>query len=245
MDIYVYQGIQLGARAILAIDTSTRYGGVSIWHEGQMSSAQSWRSLHSHTTELMPAIKLVLQATSTTVHDLSMIAIALGPGGFSSLRVGISVAKGLALAARIPIIGIGTLETEAYPYADTNLTICPILTAGKQRVSTALFKKVGHTWQQIQDDQVLDLQELPSTVPKGALLCGEGVMSHIEFLKTTLSHKSSIIEFHSPTTRLQALAALAMLKADTGFSDNTITLQPRYIRTPSIGAPKIQQRVNL
>ena len=57
--------------------------------------------------------------------------MALGPGGFSALRVGISVAKGLALPLDIPLVGVGTLEMEAYPYAGAGIPVCPLLEAGR------------------------------------------------------------------------------------------------------------------
>ena len=83
---------------LLAIDTSTRHAGVALAQDGQVISSRSWCSLANHTAELMPAVAEILDGQRLAAGDLTGIAVALGPGGFSALRVGISAAKGLALA---------------------------------------------------------------------------------------------------------------------------------------------------
>ena len=208
-----------------------------------MAAAYNWRSAHNHTAELMPAVEQVLLSAGIRTEELSVIAVALGPGGFSALRVGISVAKGLALASTATLIGVGTLETEAYPYADTDLVISPLLEAGREQIAVALFQSMDGTWQKIKDEHTCTLEELVKTVPEGALICGEGAVAHLPFLKERLGSRAKVVELHSPGARLEALAALAAVRASKGEGGDPATLQPLYLRRPSIGAPKVLRRV--
>ena len=128
---------------LLAIDTSTRYAGVALSEDGRVVSSRSWWSAVNHTAELMPAVSQLLGAAGVAVNDLEGIAVALGPGGFSALRVGMSVAKGLALASGKPLVGIGTLDAEAQPYWQTGLPVCALLDAGRSEVSSAHFGTDG------------------------------------------------------------------------------------------------------
>ena len=82
---------------LLAIDTSTAYAGVLLWDDGRPVYSLTWRSAYNHTSLLMPAVRHSLQQLGISARELEAVAVALGPGGFSALRVGISAAKGLAL----------------------------------------------------------------------------------------------------------------------------------------------------
>ena len=101
---------------LLAIDTSTRHAGIALAQEGQVISCRNWYSQTNHSADLVPAISGTLDQHGLSPKDLDGIACALGPGSFSALRVGLSTAKGLAMASEIPLVGIKTLELEAYPF---------------------------------------------------------------------------------------------------------------------------------
>ena len=126
---------------LLAIDTSTAYAGVLLWDDSRPVYSLAWRSSYNHTRHLMPAVQQTLQQAGITPRDLQAIAVALGPGGFSALRVGISAAKGLALPWGTPLVGISTLETEAYPYAETGSPVCPLLNIGRRDMAWACYQK--------------------------------------------------------------------------------------------------------
>ena len=128
---------------LLAIDTSTRHAGVAVADLGRVLSSRCWRSSVNHSAELMPAVDQILRSHGLTPGDLSGIAVALGPGGFSALRVGMSVVKGLAFTSGTAVVGVGTLDLEAYPYLQSGLPVCAILDAGRKEVASALFGKDG------------------------------------------------------------------------------------------------------
>jgi tRNA threonylcarbamoyladenosine biosynthesis protein TsaB len=224
---------------LLVIDTSTRNAGVALAREGQVLAARSWRSAVNHTAELMPAVAQLLEGAELSVHDLEGIAVALGPGGFSALRVGMSVAKGLALASGNPLVGIGTLDAEAQPYLQSGLPVCALLDAGRSEVSTACW---GVDGLRLREDRICPPTELLEEVAGPALFCGEGTQAHAEVVRERMGDKAVVVG-HSPAARLWALASLGDKRMQAGENDDVATLQPYYLRMPSIGGPKRRDRV--
>ena len=228
---------------LLAIDTSTRYGGVGLWRDDHVIGALSWYSQQNHTAELIPAIEHVLDRVKVGANGIAGVAVALGPGGFSAIRVGISAAKGLALPLQVPLVGIGTLEIEAYPYSGLSLPVCPLLDAGRVEVATALFQCSRGRWKKLREERVCTPEEVVESISKRTLLCGEGTPARKEYLQHALGRKGVVLGFHSPASRLWALATLAGDRIKRGAVDNVTELQPLYLRRPSIGPPKAAQRV--
>jgi tRNA threonylcarbamoyladenosine biosynthesis protein TsaB len=217
---------------LLAIDTSTRYGGVAIRDDGRILSSQTWLSTQNHTVELMPAIRELLDNVGISIKEMEGIAIALGPGGFSALRVGLSVAKGLAIATDIPTVGVKTLEAEAYPHAARGIPICPSLPAGRSQVAWALFRKDGDDLRQMKDERLNTLEELVEAVTERVIFCGEAAPGLVDLLRST---DAEVVADFSPQARLEALAVIGESRLARGEHDDVESLQPFYLRPPSIG----------
>ena len=219
---------------LLAIDTSTRHAGVALAQDGQVISSRSWYSRASHTAQLMPAVAEILKGYGLAAKDLSGIAVALGPGGFSALRVGMSVAKGLALASAKPLVGVMTLELEAYPYLASGTAVCALLDAGRQEVAAARFGKDG---QRVAEDTLGPPMELLADIEERTIFCGEGVTPWIALIREQLGDLGLPVT-PSPAARLWSLAVLGHQRIALGEADDLATLQPYYLRMPSIGGPK-------
>ncbi len=220
---------------LLSIDTSTRYAGVALHKEGRMLASVSWRSERNHTAELVPAIDWALKRNGAAPRDLSAIALTTGPGGFSALRVGMSVAKGLALSLNIPLLGVTTLEAEAYPYAARGLLLCAVLPLGKEEVAWALYQQRRGRWGCRAEPQVASPDAVVAGAPDGTLVCGEGAAELAPLLKRRRKSAVAVAGPYTPALRLEALAALATLRLARGDRDDLATLQPFYLRRPSIG----------
>ncbi len=228
---------------LIAIDTSTRYGGVCIWSGDRAVAATFWYSPRNHTAELMPAIQHVLERAQAGPGGLTGVAVALGPGGFSALRVGISAAMGLAVRRNIPLVGVGTLETEAYPHADTGLPICSLLDAGRGEVAAAMFQSSEGVWRKLREESLWVPEELAGTISTPTIICGEAASHHAEELRQGAGDSALIMGFYTPASRLWALGILAAERLRMGDADGLETIRPIYLRQPNIGKAKAPRRV--
>ncbi len=225
---------------LLAIDTSTRYAGIALADDRRVIDLQAWHSTVNHTSELMPAVANLLGRRGLKPASLDAVAVALGPGGFSSLRVGVSAAKGMALAGRLPLLGVGTLDLEAHPYAESGKLVCPMLDAGRGEVASALM---GADGVRVREDTICLPGDLMDSVSGVTLYCGEGVGPHADLIKERMGPKAVVINWSGPASRLNALMEIARRRLELGDQDDLATLQPYYLRMPSIGPPKQRDRV--
>lgn len=223
---------------LLAIDTSTRYAGVALADRERLVESHTWHSGVNHTAELMPAVVKLLQDRNIAVRDLDVVAVALGPGGFSALRVGVSVGKGLCAAGSIPILGVGSLDLEAFPYAGSRMPVCALLESGRSEAASALF---GANGQRLRVDRVSTATELMEEIAQTTLFCGEGVARWAEEIKSGLGDEAVICS-PAPSVRVWSLVSIARQRLNAGEMDDLDTLQPQYLRMPSIGSPKQRDR---
>ena len=234
-------GKKLHTYMLLAIDTSTRNAGIALVNgEGHVLRLVQWRSQHNHSVELLPAIQAMLTAESTEVRHLAGIAVALGPGRFSALRVGISVAKGLAVAWALPLIAASTLECEAYPLRAAGLPVATLLDAGRGELAWALFNEVQGRFQQNAPEEIASPEQLLPRLPSPVLLCGEGLQDHADAITDTAASLSQDVRLATPYLsglRISSLAHLGHARLVSGETQNPATLQPAYLRRPTITEP--------
>ena len=216
----------------LAIDTSTDTASIALVCDGEVLAELTWRSGQNHTTQLLPHLSYLL--SKTNIKAVSGIFVAIGPGSFNGLRIGVSTAKGLAFSLSVPIVGIGTLEVDAYQHAETGLPICPIFNAGRGEVATAKYRMKGNHWHQISPEHITTVDALCSEITTKTVFCGEYVPFIAPQLRNTLKQRAVI---STPATRLRRasfLAELGQQRFKAGSCDNPATLQPIYLRRPPI-----------
>ena len=228
---------------LLAIDTSTAYAGVLLWDDDKPVYSLTWRSAYNHTSLLMPAVRHSLQQAGISARELEGVAVALGPGGFSALRVGISAAKGLALPFGMPLVGVGTLEAEAYPYAETGSPVCPLLNIGRRDMAWACYQKVNGDWRKTRDEEITPNTDLAGVLPTDAVICGEGILTAKSILRDAELQFDHLMAYPGPSLRLWALAHLAAERLQRGQADDAASLQPLYLRRPNITPPNPPRRI--
>ena len=235
---------------LLSIDTSSRHGGVALCDaDGTVIEARLWRSTANHTAQLIPAAAELLTAQDTRATDLGGVAVALGPGPFSALRVGVSAAKGLAMAAGFPIIGVDTLALEARPHLTPDGITAAWLDAGRNEVAVGWFSGDG---ERIREDAIvapeIALEQEPA-LPDGALIyCGEAAHARRDAIKDFGDQRGdpsrpTVAAPWTPADRLWALAYVAAQRLHRKETDDLVSLQPYYLRMPTIGVSKRRDRV--
>ncbi|MSQ12084.1 MAG: tRNA (adenosine(37)-N6)-threonylcarbamoyltransferase complex dimerization subunit type 1 TsaB [Dehalococcoidia bacterium] len=221
----------------LSIDTSTRYASVGLSRDGALAAELSWRSEQNHTVELAPAVQRLLAQAGARASDLNAVIIALGPGGFSALRVGLGYAKGLAEGLGVPLIGVGTLKVEASPYLATGLPVYPVLDAGRGQVAWAAYQSVAEGWKRLREECITTPQELAEALEGTAILCGEGLEAHRNALSPYLKPNAIVAYIPPPTRRAATLARLGALRLHRKEYGDPAALQPLYLRLPSVTLP--------
>ena len=220
---------------LLAIDTSTRFAGVALADVEQVVACRVWRSRTNHSAELMPAAAQILKDHDTPPSSLRGIAVALGPGGFSALRVGLSVAKGLAAACSLPLVGVGTLRLEAFPYLGSGMPVCAMVEAGRGEVAAAVF---GPEETDVIEERICPPEELLALFSGPTIFCGEGAAARVPLIRERLGKQALIVDPAVPASRLWSLAAIGWQRIASGDIDEPAGLQPNYLRMPSIGVAK-------
>lgn len=227
---------------ILVIDTSSQHAGLLLWDTDKPVAILTWKSEYNLTSELTPGIKYLLDQANTNISELIGIIISLGPGTFNTLRIGMSVGKGLSLGAKIPMIGISTLEAEAYPYAGIGLPIYSFISVGKDQVAWAGFQKLDGQWHKLHSEQIGN----PDTIkisPSKKVFCGEGLLNHASSLSKSSGRNTIFIDYPGLALRLWSLATLGSENLANGLIDDPNTLQPLYIKNPNITKPNPPRRI--
>jgi len=221
----------------LSIDTSTAWGGLAISLEGSLVAELTWKPGQNHTSELFPNIERLLATAGLESRSLTSIFVARGPGSFNGLRAGISAAKGLAFSLNLPIVGVSTLEIEAYPFAFTGLPLCPLHDAGRGEIAAALYRHID-TWQCLVEEHVTTVDALCREVKEQTIFCGEIPPAATGVIKTALGASAIIPAPHERLRRTCCLASLGWQRLKSGRTDNIATLQPIYLRLPPITKSK-------
>ena len=218
---------------LLALDTSTRRMGVALYDGTQVIHEMTWASNFHHTVELAPAIDLALTRAGVGSDALTAIAVARGPGSFTSLRTGLALAKGLALAQNLPLIGIPSLDFLAAAQPVIGLPLAAVLESGRKRLAVGWYKAVKGQWQPDRELELHTAQSLFDCIAEPTLVCGELNAD----ARSLLKRKRKTIFLLSPAQsqrRPGFLAELAWERWQAGQTDNPATLSPIYLSQDSL-----------
>ena len=221
----------------ISIDTATRYASVALSSQGEVAAELSWRSDRNHSVELVPAMRLLMEQAGVEMDAIDSVFVVRGPGGFSALRVGISVAKSLAVGRSVPLVGIGTLEVEAMPYLGLGLPVCAVVAASRSTVYAATFDEVLDNGSG-GDFRVESHEELASSVDRPTLFCGEAVEGLAVMLKEGAGDSAIIAEAPTPTRRPAVLTQLGYRQLQATGGEDPALLRPQYMRSAQINAAR-------
>lgn len=215
---------------ILAIDTSTRVSSVALTEDGRVVAELNQDTRLTHSERLMPQIKQLLDMAEKTVRDLSAIAVSIGPGSFTGLRIGMATAKTMAYALRIPIVGVPTLDALAWNCPIDGVHLVPMLDAQKGNVYTARYRFAGGEMI-VEEGAVVrsftEAVEQLHALGEPCLIVGERQAIRDAGLLTDNVRQAPP---HLFAPRAASVALCAEVRLASGQADDVIQLEPLYIR---------------
>jgi len=226
---------------VLGIDTSTSCGAVGLIDDGEVISDYLLNVPVTHSERLLGAVEFVLREARCPIENIDGWAIALGPGSFTGLRIGVSTVKGLALATGKPVAGVSILDVLASQIAPTPHLICPILDARKKEIYTAFYRYEGESSLKRQSDyQAIRPENLVKKITEPTIFLGNGVTTYRDFLLNSLASSAIFppAPLHVSHGSMVATLGFALLKK--GEHLNLSTFSPLYIR-PSEAEMKWQE----
>jgi tRNA threonylcarbamoyladenosine biosynthesis protein TsaB len=213
---------------LLAIDTSTARMGLALYDGVSVPGEFIWHSDLHHTQELAPALAELLRRVDIKMKAVTALGVALGPGSFTSLRVGLAFVKGLVLARHIPVVGIPTLDIVAAAIPLSNRRLAAVVQAGRGRLAVGWYVAGESEWQAEGPATVTTADELAEKIHKPVIVCGE--LSAEE--RQRLARKYRNVSLATPAQcvrRPGLLAELAWQKWQAGKTDPVAALAPIYL----------------
>lgn len=217
---------------VLGIETSTPQAGVAIGSEqGLVASATVARGA-SYNEFLLPSIRFCLDQAGIGFRNIGGIAIGLGPGLFTGMRVGVATGKALAQTLSIPIVGLPSLDTLAYGVRYSNKTICAVLDARRHEVFHAFYRTSPGGIQRMSDHRVERPEQLAAGIasrPEEVLMVGNGA----QLYRSVFEDLGSVVEFGTMGHAFPEAAAVVELALHRFFRedfDPLFELKPLYLR---------------
>ena len=203
---------------ILGIDTSTKICTCSIFDSENGVIAETSLSVKkNHSNIVMPIIDNLFKISDLNINDIDKIAVAIGPGSFTGVRIALGIAKGLAMALNKPLIAVNELDIlEAIASGNEN-EIIPLIDARKERV----YYKYQNTYI---DDYLINLIS-SFDKNKKYVFVGDGAINYKNILKDNLGGNAIILPMYNSFPRASILCELALNKEEA----NIYTLEPEYI----------------
>jgi tRNA threonylcarbamoyladenosine biosynthesis protein TsaB len=231
---------------ILGLDTSTSVASVAISEDGRIvaedfyprqGTAERSVAKSNHAEIILPLIDSVLQRAGVGLSEVTGIAVSVGPGSFTGVRIGLSTVKGLAYGTGMPAAGISTLQAIAARVAGFEGIVCPILDARKGEVYASVFRKHGNQLERLTEDALMpilsflrELRGLGKTVR--CLFIGDGVAAYRPLLQRAAD---SQIFFAEEEGTPSLAASIALLSERQFIDDRSVRLEdlaPVYLRRP-------------
>lgn len=223
---------------ILAIDSSTPVAGIALMDDEQLIREEFVNYKKNHSETLMPMVDRVLRDCERTLAEVDALAITIGPGSFTGLRIGLAAIKGLSLATGIPVVAISTLEVLAHNIAGSDTLVCPVLNARKQEVYTAMYDHRSPFPRAVSEEMACSPEDISSRALQTAqnigfkriTLLGDGYAPYSLVYKDHLGAYLVEAPLHLRLPRASALASLAMARAELQDFDDIMGLRPHYVR---------------
>ncbi|WP_177160345.1 tRNA (adenosine(37)-N6)-threonylcarbamoyltransferase complex dimerization subunit type 1 TsaB [uncultured Fusobacterium sp.] len=211
---------------ILGIDTSTNVGTVAIYSDVKGTLGEISVNINkTHSENIMVMIDELFKLTNTTINDIDKIAVSIGPGSFTGIRIGVAVAKGLASATNCKIVGVNELDVIAGNSTSNECEICSIIDARKERGYYCTFKYENGILKQLEDYKVGELREFLETRKEiRTVYLGDGAINYKNLISNIVGENGLFTPKSLNLPRASVVAELGI-----NNEDNLYTMEPIYL----------------
>lgn len=226
---------------ILALDTSGRVGSVCLAEGEKIVAEISLDTEITHTERLLPAIDLLLKQAGWALADLGGLALTIGPGSFTGLRIGLATLKGFAQVYNLPIVGVSSLQVLAHNACDSDKPVAAVMDARRGEVYAAVYQfhkepdtccDVGPKASSLIGEQAMPPQKLSLLLKKfvPCLLLGDGAKAYENIFCEALGNGVRFGEAEAMRLHARWVASLALPRLKKGEGKNWHGMVPNYIR---------------
>ena len=209
---------------LLAIDTCTRRSSIALRDAGGLRAECSWETERHHTAGVSAHIHDLMRTASIKSSDLGAVAVAIGPGSFTGVRCGLAIAKGLAVARNLPLVGVSAFEVIATAQPDQRGTIVALVEVGRKRIAACRYEWHDGGLSAVSDWQIQTAEALAETIEPPSWVCGDVIPALVPLLEG----RATIAPASLNLRRAGYLAEIGYRRWHDGLTDDPLTLMPIY-----------------
>jgi tRNA threonylcarbamoyladenosine biosynthesis protein TsaB len=210
---------------VLAVEASTLAGGVALLDDERLVAEYVLDVSLTHSERLLAAVDRVLVDAGWTPRDLDGLAVAVGPGSFTGLRIAVSTVKGLALGLAVPVAAVPTLDAMAAGIPFASLPVCPVISARRDEVYASLYRWEDGVMRREWEYLALPPASLAERLTEPVILAGEGAAAVVSPYARLLPAPRRV---PSPA----CVGALGLERLRAGEVVKAADLAPLYVRPP-------------
>lgn len=217
---------------ILAVDTATRCCSAAVRVGDRLTAEMTVVSERTHSTHLMTMIRETLKMANLALQAIDGLAVSIGPGSFTGLRIGISTVQGLAFAGQKPCVGVSSLEALACACLPWPQGVCALMDARKGEVYAGYYRERAGRLERLAPERVLSLENALRTIDTPYLFVGDGAERYQTRIRSILGARAGFAppDRNLPRAGMVARLAQPLLAAEAGRDPGCLV--PHYLRQP-------------
>ncbi|WP_216697678.1 tRNA (adenosine(37)-N6)-threonylcarbamoyltransferase complex dimerization subunit type 1 TsaB [Anaerostipes faecalis] len=218
---------------LLVLDSSGLVASVALIEDDRLIAEYTTGNKLTHSQTLLPMLDEVIHRTLFDIEDIDAIAVAMGPGSFTGLRIGAATAKGLGLALNKPIVPVPTVDGLAYQLFGSSSIICPMMDARRKQVYTGFYRFHGAEMSVLKEQCAQSVEDTLSQLKEygePVIFLGDGVPVYENEIKDAMGNLAIFAPVHANRQRAGAVGALAKVYFDKGIYQSADEFAPEYLR---------------
>lgn len=217
---------------ILAIDTTSQAASIALIDEDRLIGEYTSNAKMTHLEKLMPMVEELLNKCDLSMEDIQGIAVSEGPGSFTGIRIGVSAARALAQAMKIPVVSVSTLKAMAYNLPYYTGVICPILDARRQQVYSSAYQWESGTCKEIILPAAYAIEDLLEQIKvyDDVVFLGDGILPFKEQIIHTLGEKANFATSYIRYQKASSVGQLGLELFRAGKQQAYFEVKPNYLR---------------